>query len=109
MSNTKNMVVTKAGYKYIGHFGRGYLEIILENGACGVNISPKDEFKLYDLFRCFDIDVEDGKWLHDLEGKCCRVTFDENRRVKMIQHIWNDAYRWSEEKKGADNEQRETD
>ncbi len=101
MGNTKNMMVTKAGYKYIGHFGRGELEIILEGGACGVSIRPKDEFKLFDLFRCFGIDAEDGRWLHDLEGKCCRVTFDEDRTVKMIQHIVNDAYWWSE-KGGAE-------
>lgn len=96
MNDVKNMVVTKAGYKYIGHFGRGFLEIVLENEGCGVSITPKDEFKLYELFKCFDIDAEDGKWLHDLEGKVCRVTFGEDRKVKMIQHILNDSCWWSE-------------
>lgn len=94
-NKTENMRVTQAGYRYIGHYHTGQLEIVLEGNCCGVSICPKDEFKLFDLFLCFGIDPEDGKYLNDLVGKYCRVMFDENRRVKMIKHIVGDRW-WSE-------------
>lgn len=96
MAETINMCVTNAGYKYIGHYRTGYPEIVLEGRGCGVSIGPKDEFNLFDLFLCFGVDPEDGKFLNDLIGKYCRVTFDEIGRVKQIQHIVNDSIWWSE-------------
>lgn len=90
-----NMRVTEAGYKYIGHYRRGVLEILLEDDCSGVAVQLKDEFSLYDLFMCFGIDAENGKWLHDLEGKFCRVHFDNNGNVKMITHIISDKIRWT--------------
>lgn len=102
-NETRNMRVTRAGYKYIGHYHRGYLEIVLEGGCCGVSICPKDEFGLFDLFLCFGIDPEDGRWINDLVGEYCRVVFDEQGRVKMIKHIVDDKPFWSEWDGGADN------
>lgn len=99
---TINMCATKAGYKYIGHFRCGCIEIILENGGCGVGIEPKNEFDLFDLFLCFGIDPEDGKWLNEIVGKYCRVTFDEQGKVRMIQHITNDNLTWWDGKGATD-------
>ena len=96
MSETINMKVTKAGYKYIGHCRTGYLEIALEGSHCGASIFLTDAYKLYDLFRCFEVNPEDGKWLHDLEGKYCRVTFDEDGSVRMVEHLTNSNIWWSE-------------
>ena len=93
-NETINMYVAKAGYKYIGHYHRGYIEIILEGGCCGCGIEPTDEFSLFDLFLCFGIDPEDGRWLNDIVGKYCRVTFDEQGKVRMIRHIINDNLSW---------------
>lgn len=97
-NKTVNMCVTRAGYKYFGHYRTGGLEIVLEGGSCGVSVNPEDEFALYDLFLCFGVDPEDGKWLNELIGKYCRVTFDENGYVRMIQHIVNDKLWWSDGK-----------
>ena len=95
MSNkTMNMCVTHAGYMYIGHYRQGRIEIILESGGCAVSVYPTSEFDLFDLFVCLGIDPEDGSWVHDLVGKYCRVTFDEEGKVKMIQHIINDNLCW---------------
>ena len=94
------MCVTHAGYKYIGHYRRGYLEIVLESGSCGCGIEPKNEFDLVDLFLCFGVDSEDGRWLSDIVGKYCRVTFDEEGKVRMIRHIINDNVSWWDGKGG---------
>lgn len=93
-TKTINMIVTKAGYKYVGHYRAGCIEIILEGGCSGICVQPKNEFNLFDLFLCFGIDPEDGKWLNDLVGKYCRVTFDDDGKVRMIQHIVNDNLSW---------------
>ena len=95
---TINMRVTRAGYKYIGHYRRGSLEIVLEGSSCGVSINPQNEFSLYDLFLCFGVDPENGKWLNELIGKYCRVILDEDGYVRMIQHIVNDKLWWSDGK-----------
>jgi len=97
-NKTINMCVTHAGYKYIGHFRRGHLQIELEGNHCGCCVTLENEFDLVDLFGCFGIDAEDGRWLNDLVGKCCRVTFNENDKVAMIQHIVNDKLCWRNEK-----------
>lgn len=90
------MMVLSAGYYYIGHYRRAELRIILEGDHCGVEVNPRlsDEFNLYELFKVFDIDPEDGKYLHEIEGKYCRVIFDKDRRVKALQHLTNDYIIW---------------
>ncbi len=103
VTETINMCVTNAGYKYVGHYRSGWIEIILEGGCRGVSVQPKSAFDLFDLFMCFAIDPEDGKWLHDLVGKYCRVTFDEHGKVRMIRHIVNDNLFWLDGKGGDNN------
>ena len=93
-NRTVNMRVSEAGYKYIGHYRQGRIEIILEGSGCGVSVQPKNEFDLFDLFLCFGLDPEDGKWLHEIVGRYCRVTFDDTGRARMIQHIVNDKPCW---------------
>lgn len=90
----RNMKVTKAGYKYYGHFRKGELTIILECESCGCSIKPKDDFNLCNLFECFDIDCEYGKYIEDIVGKYCRVHFDINGYPIMIQHIIKDNITW---------------
>ena len=104
-NKTINMSVTNAGYKYVGHYRSGWIEIILEGGCSGVSVRPRSTFDLFDLFMCFGDDPEDGKWLHDIVGKVCRVTFDEQGKVKMIQHIVNDNLYWCDGKEGDNNAQ----
>ena len=90
----RNMKVTLAGYNYIGHFRKGELKIILETGGMGCFVNPKDEFNMYELFRVFDIDPEDGKMLESLTGKYCRVHFDEQGYPKALQHLTRDNIIW---------------
>ena len=94
----RNMQVTHAGYKYIGHFRCGYLEIVLENHGCGVSVNPKDTFSMYDLFSVFGICAEDGVWLEKLVGKYCRVHFSKDGYVEKLQHITNDNIVWYSER-----------
>lgn len=94
----RNMKVTHAGYKYVGHFRVGYLEIILESHCCGVSINPKDTFTMYNLFSVFDICAEDGVWIERLVGKYCRVHFDEKGCVTKLQHLTNDNIVWENER-----------
>jgi len=100
---TKNMMVTHAGYKHIGHFRRGHLEIILESHGCGCAVFPKDEFNMFDLFRVFGIDCEDGSWMSDLVGKYCRVSFDEKGYPVLLQHLIYDHIKWEAPDRRADN------
>lgn len=91
-----NMKVSRAGYFYIGHYRWAELRIILENDSVGVEVNPKlsGECDMYSLFRVFDIDPEDGKYLYEIEGKYCRVLFDENKRVTALQHLTKDNIIW---------------
>ena len=98
MRETVNMRVTQAGYKYVGHYRRGHLEIVLEGGGLGGSITPKNEFDLFDLFLCFGIDPEDGKWMNDIVGKYCRVQLYDDGKLKMIKHIVNDEIWWCDGK-----------
>ena len=104
MSNCKvirNMNVVAAGYKYYGHFRKGELTIIFEGGGCCCSVKPKDDFNLYNLFKCFDIDCEDGKYVENIVGKYCRVHFDDKGYPIMIQHITKDNITWID--KGDNN------
>ena len=94
----KNMEVTHAGYKYVGHYRRGYLEIILQSPGCGVSVNPSDPFSMYDLFSVFGIDAEDGVWMEKLVGRYCRVHFDKEGYVEKLQHITNDNIVWYSER-----------
>lgn len=94
MSYVKNMVVTKAGYQYIGHFRRGQLQIVLESPHSGCDVNPKDEFNLVKLFLVFGIDSEDGVMLESIKGKPCRVIFDDDGCPVMLQHIVEDRITW---------------
>ena len=92
-----NMQVTCAGYYFMGHYKMAPLRIVLEGGSIVVEVNPKmqDLFDdLGELFRVFDIDSEDEKYLQDIEGKYCRVIFSEDRRVKALQHITQDNIIW---------------
>lgn len=90
-----NMKVTFAGYKYCGHYRRGYLEIVLEGSGCGVTTHPSCEFDLVDLFSVFDIDCEDPTSLNAIQGKYCRAYFDELDNVVQLRHIVNDNRCWA--------------
>lgn len=94
MYEPRNMQVTHAGYKYVGHFRCGYLEIILESHGCGVSVNPEDTFSMYDLFSVFDICPEDGVWLDKLVGRYCRVHFDKDGHVEKLQHLVYDHIVW---------------
>ena len=94
MNRVYNMVVTRAGYRYVGHFRRGELLIVLEGQGSGITLYPKDEFNFVDLFSVFGIDAEDGVMLNSLKGKHCRVVVDVNGRVKELVHIVCDRIRW---------------
>jgi len=89
-----NMKVTFAGYKYCGHYRRGYLEIVLEGSGCGVTIHPSREFDLVDLFSVFDIGCEDPTPLNTLQGKYCRACFDESDNVVQLRHLVSDNICW---------------
>ena len=91
-----NMKVSRAGYFYIGHYRWAELRIILENNGIGVEVNPKlsEQFDMFDLFRVFDIDPEDGKYLQEIEGKYCRVIFGEGKRVAALQHLIKDNVIW---------------
>jgi acyl carrier protein len=90
MKNTKEMKVTAAGYKYVGHYRKGYLQIVLETAFSGCCIYPKDEFGLMDLFAVFGIDAEDGVMLHDIIGKSCKVEFDDEGRPVKLYNLDNE-------------------
>ena len=99
-NETMNMKVTHAGYFYIGHYRFSELRIILEDGGGAVEVNPKlsNTFDLFELFEVFDIDPEDGKYLQEIEGKYCRVIFDEQRKVAALQHLTKDSIIWEVEK-----------
>lgn len=90
----KNMKVTQAGYKYYGHFRKGEKRIILESNGLGCSVVLKDEFSMVDLFKVFDIDPEDGVMLESLQGKYCRVHFDEQGMPIILQHLTRDNVFW---------------
>ena len=94
MDKVLNMVVTKAGYEYIGHFRRGGLRIVLESSHSGCEIKPNDEFDFVKLFFVFGIDSEDGVMLESIKGKPCRVIFDEEGFPVRLQHIVEDRITW---------------
>lgn len=93
-SEVRNMRVSRAGFNYTGHFRKGELKIILEAGGIGCFVRPKDEFNMYNLFKVFNIDPEDGAMLESLQGYYCRVHFDEKRYPIMLQHITEDHIIW---------------
>lgn len=95
-NEVKNMMVSSAGYFYIGHYRMAQLRIILGGSGLGVEVEPKllKQFDMYDLFRVFDIDPEDGKYLYEIEGKYCRVIFDKYNKVKALQHLTKDNIIW---------------
>lgn len=97
LNEVRNMEVTHAGYKYIGHYRAGYLEIILEGSCLGVSVKPKDTFEMFNLFRVFGIDAEDGVWFEKLVGRHCRVHFARGGYVTKLQHITNDNIAWNAE------------
>ena len=92
------MEVTHAGYKYVGHYRFGQLEILFQGHCLGVAVYPRDTFSMYDLFGVFDICAEDGVWFEELVGKKCRVHFDKDGYVKKLQHITNDNIVWHAER-----------
>ena len=96
INEIRNMKVSRAGCFYIGHYRWAELRIILESDGVGVEVNPKfsKQFNMYDLFRVFDIDPEDGKYLQEIEGKYCRVIFDKDRRVAALQHLTKDSIIW---------------
>ena len=93
---TMNMKISNAGYFYVGHYRFGELRIILEGHGAGVEVNPKlsKNFDLFELFEVFDVDPEDGKYLQEIEGKYCRVLFDEQRKVAALQHLTKDNIIW---------------
>lgn len=94
MSEVRNMVVTRAGYEYIGHFRQGQLRIILESSHSGCTVYPKKEFDFVNLFLVFGIDSEDGVPMESIKGRPCRVIFDENGKAAKLQHIVDDRIIW---------------
>lgn len=94
MEQVRNMIVTRAGYEYIGHFRRGQLRIVLEGSCSGCALCPKDEFEFIKLFSVFDIDSENGVLLESIQGKPCRVIFNEEGYPVKLQHIINDKIIW---------------
>jgi hypothetical protein len=94
MAEVRNMVVTKAGYEYIGHFRRGQLRIVLESPHSGCTVYPKEEFEFVKLFLVFGIDSEDGVPMESIKHKPCRVIFDENGKAVRLQHIVEDRIMW---------------
>lgn len=95
-NEVRNMMVSHAGYFYIGHYRSAELRIILVGGGLGVAVYPKlsKPFDMYELFKVFDIDLEDGKYLKEIEGKYCRVWFDKDGRVAALQHLIKDDVIW---------------
>lgn len=95
-NKVRNMRVSNAGYFYIGHYRGGRLSIILEGGGLGVGVNPKlsKPFDIYELFKVFDIDPEDGKYLQEIEGRYCRVLFDKDGKVAALQHLIKDNIIW---------------
>lgn len=95
-NEVRNMMVSNAGYFYIGHYRGGYLRIILVGGGLGVEATPNisKPFDMYELFKVFDIDPEDGKYLQEIEGKYCRVLFDKDGKVAALQHLIKDNIIW---------------
>lgn len=94
---TINMRVERAGYYYIGHYRWAELKIILECSGLAVVVCPRlcsDEFSLFDLFKVFDIDPEDGEYLQAIEGEYCRVIFNEKGKVTALQHLTKDNIIW---------------
>lgn len=86
---TINEQVEEAGYYYIGHFGCGQLQIDCKN--CRIVIGFQNQHKIFDLlYKIFDIDSEDGIYLHSIKGKYCRIIIDSNFNVKALQHITKD-------------------
>lgn len=86
---TVNEQVKKAGYYYIGHFGRGNLQIDFTN--CRIAICFENQHKIFDLLlKIFDVDSEDGVYLQSIEGKYCRVILDDNFKIQALQHIVKD-------------------
>lgn len=92
----RTMRVLDAGYYFIGLYCLAPLRIILEGGGFEVEVNPKffDSSDMYELFQVFDIDYDDTKCLQDIVRKCCRVCFDENRRVVALQHLTKDNIIW---------------
>lgn len=95
-NEVRNMMVSNAGYYYIGHYRLGELSIILVGGGLGVEVKPNisNPFDMYELFKVFDIDPETGKYLQEIEGKYCRVWFDKDGKVAALQHLVKDNIIW---------------
>lgn len=95
-NEVRNMMASHAGYFYIGHYCHAELKIILVGGGFGVEVNLKlsKSFDMYELFKVFDINPEDGKYLQEIEGKYCRVWFDKDRKVAALQHLTKDNIIW---------------
>ena len=80
-----NAKVTKAGYKYIGHYKYGVLTLQFENFMITIN----NKSNLKDLFDVFEINCEDGAYLEDLTGKYCVAIMDDQQIVRYLTHLTN--------------------
>lgn len=86
---TINEQVREAGYFYVGHFGIGELQIDFNN--CRITIPFEKQYKIFDLLAdIFEIDSEDGVYLHSIKGKYCRIIVDDNFKIQALQHIVKD-------------------
>lgn len=91
----REMVVDTAGYKYVGHYRCGFIDIIIRSGNTAIWLQPDNHFYLFDFFLCFGIDPEDGKHIEDLKGKKCRAYIDKQTgRLVKIKHLYRDDIEW---------------
>ena len=85
----ENTQIQRAGWKQIGHFGSGTLELVFNGGR--VQIHPCGAID--DLFgKVFGIDTENGVWFESLAGRYCRLMVDESNRIVGLKHIVNEGW-----------------
>lgn len=95
MYEISEMTVSTAGWKYVGHYRCGFIDVILSTGNTAIYVQPRNTFYLFDFFQCFGIDPEDGKHIEELKGKKCRAYIDkQTRRLIKIKHLYRDDIEW---------------
>jgi len=82
--------VLKAGYFFIGHHGVGNFKLTI--GYSTITIKVDQRQSLSRLLLVLGMDDENGVYLHDVEGKFCRLEYDNKMSLLRVGHITKDIW-----------------
>ena len=88
-----NGVIEKIGYFFFGHANEGYVHVQFKNsgGTCAFDLVDRKVISNFvELFRDFEIDIENGFYLEALKGKPLVGWFDENERIQGVSSFTDD-------------------